>query len=269
MPDITLLLSLLKEFAWLGNWLFFMLAFVESAPFIGVFIPGASLISIGGFLSYQGYISAWDIIFFSTLGAILGDFFSYSLGRWGGDWIKNKKIINYGILRHGEIFFEEHGNKSVFWGRFFGPIRAIIPFIAGLSKMKQGSFIFWNISSAISWAMLNVSLGYFSGSLIISIFKKWSSGLSLIFVMFSIIATIYWFIKKKNQSIKTSFYNSSLQFTEKLKTYSWFINLNNRYTFIHDFFKEAKNPEVKLYSSFLSISLLIITYILILILDVF
>jgi undecaprenyl-diphosphatase len=269
MPDITLLLNLLKEFSWLGNWLFFVLAFIESAPFVGVFIPGASLISIGGFLAYQGYLNTWDIVLFSTIGAILGDFFSYSLGRLGGDWIKNNKIINYAILKHGEDFFQEHGNKSVFWGRFFGPIRAIIPFIAGLSKMKQGSFIFWNISSAISWAMLNVFLGYFSGSLIVSIFKRWSGGLSLILVMASIIATIYWFIKKRDQSIKTSFYNSSIKFVEKLHTYKWFIKLNNQYTFINDFFKETKHPEVKLYSSLLLISLLTITYILILVLDVF
>ena len=87
--------------------------------------------------------------------------------------------------------------------------------------------------------------------------------------MFSIIATIYWFIKKRDQSIKTSFYNSSIKFVEKLHTYKWFIKLNNRYTFIYDFFKETKHPEVKLYGSLLLISLLTITYILILILDVF
>lgn len=269
MPDITLLLNLLRNFAWLGNWLFFALAFVESAPFIGVLIPGATLISVGGFLASQNILNTWNIILFATAGAIVGDFFSYSLGRWGGNWIKDKKIINHTILKHGENFFIEHGNKSVFWGRFFGPIRAIIPFIAGLSRMKQGSFIFWNISSAICWAMLNVFLGYFSGSLIVSIFKKWSSGLSLILVMVSIIAVVYWFIKKKNQSIKTSFYNSSMKFTEKLHTYNWFKKLNNRYTFIADFFKETNHAEVKLYGSLLLISLLTITYILILILDVF
>ncbi|MFA6515387.1 MAG: DedA family protein [Candidatus Paceibacterota bacterium] len=269
MPNITLLLNLLKEFAWLGNWLFFVLAFIESAPFIGVFIPGSSLISIGGFLAYQGYLNTWDIILFSTIGAIIGDFFSYSLGRWGGRWLKNNKLINYSILKHGEDFFREHGNKSVFWGRFFGPIRAIIPFVAGLSKMKQRPFIIFNISSAISWAMLNVFLGYFSGSLIISIFKKWSSGLSLILTLVTIITIIYWFTKKRNQSLKTSFYNSSLSFAKKLHNYNWFIKLSNKYTFIPDFFKETKNAEVKLYGSLLITSFLIITYILILILDVF
>ena len=92
MPDINLLLNLLKEFAWLGNWLFFTLAFIESAPFVGMFIPGATLISVGGFLASQDVLNTWDIIIFATVGAIIGDFFSYSLGRWGGTWIKDKKI---------------------------------------------------------------------------------------------------------------------------------------------------------------------------------
>jgi undecaprenyl-diphosphatase len=269
MPDINLLLELLTKFAWLGNWLFFTLAFIESAPFIGVFIPGATLVSVGGFLASQGILKTWDIILFATLGAIVGDFASYSLGRFGGDWIKNNKIINKVILRHGEKFFNRHGNKSIFWGRFFGPIRAIIPFIAGLSRMKRGPFVFWNILSAICWSMLNVFLGYFSGTLIVSIFKKWSSGLSLILFTTLILVIIYWLIKKRGQSLKTSFKSNSLDFVNKLKTYEWFNKLSNRYIFINDFFRESKNPSEKLFGSVILFSFLILTYILILILDVF
>ena len=132
MPDVALLTHLLIKFAWLGDWLFLVLAFIESAPVIGVFIPGATLISVGGFLASQGILNVWDIIIFASVGAILGDFFSYSLGRWGGEWIKRKKLINRTLIHHGEKFFAKYGNKSIFWGRFFGPIRALITFIAGL-----------------------------------------------------------------------------------------------------------------------------------------
>jgi undecaprenyl-diphosphatase len=269
MQNVNLLLSLLKEFAWLGNWLFFVLAFIESAPFVGVLIPGATLISIGGFLASQGILNIWDIIMFATIGAIIGDFVSYSLGRFGGDWLKKNKIINHKILEHGETFFYRYGNKSVFWGRFFGPIRAIIPLIAGLSKMKKQPFIFWNILSAIGWAVLNVLLGYFSGALIITIFKKWSSGLTLILVIISLLVIIYWLIKKRGQSIKKSFYNSSIEFTKRLQVYNWFNKLNIKYPYIADYFRETKHAEQKLYGGVLITSLLIITYILILILDIF
>jgi membrane protein DedA with SNARE-associated domain len=269
MPDITLLLNLLTQFAWLGNWLFFTLAFIESAPFVGVLIPGSTLISIGGFLAHQKYLNMWDIIFFATLGAILGDFFSYSLGRWGGNWVKKKKIINQNILHHGEDFFNRHGNKSVFCGRFFGPIRAIIPFIAGLSNMKPSSFIFWNISSAICWAFLNVFLGYFSGTLIVSIFSKWSGGLTLILTIFTIFVIVYWMIKKRDKSLIDSFHHSSINFSKYLHRQNWFQKLSINYTFISDFYREGKNAEEKLFGSLLLSSFLISIYILILILDVF
>ncbi len=269
MTDISLLLNLLKEFAWLGNWFFFILAFIESAPFVGVIIPGASLISVGGFLAYQGFLNTWDIIIYSTLGAIFGDFFSYLLGRFGGNLIKNKKEKNYSLIRHGEDFFEQYGNKSVFLGRFFGPIRAIIPFIAGLSKMKYKPFIFWNIISAICWAFLNVFLGYFSGTIIVTIFKKWSSSLSLILFIILIILATYWIIKKKNKSIKHSFQASSYNFIQKLYTYNWFNKLNNRYIFIGTFFRESKHATEKIFGSVLVLSFLIIVYILIIILDIF
>ncbi|HAQ03090.1 hypothetical protein A2467_01110 [Candidatus Nomurabacteria bacterium RIFOXYC2_FULL_36_8] len=269
MPDLNLLLHLLTKFAWLGNWLFFTLSFVESAPFIGVFIPGATLISVGGFLASQGILQTWDIVIFSTLGAIIGDFFSYSLGRWGGKWMKDKKIINNTLLRHGEKFFNKYGNKSIFWGRFFGPIRAIIPFIAGVSKMKQRPFIFWNVLSGICWALLNVFLGYFSGSLVVTIFKKWSSGLSLILILVLTILILYFVVKKKGQSLKISFQKGSLDFVGYLNTKKWFHKFIARYHFISDFFTESKYPAEKLFGSFLIFSFLIFTYILILILDVF
>lgn len=269
MPDITLLLSLLTKFAWLGNWLFFTLAFIESAPFVGMFVPGATLISIGGFLASQDYLNTWDIIFFATIGAILGDFFSYSLGRWGGGWMKEKKVININILNHGEAFFNKYGNTSIFWGRFFGPIRAIIPFIAGLSRMKQGPFIFWNILSSICWAILNVFLGYFSGALLVTIFKKWSGRLSLSLILILVIAVLYWVVKKKGQSIKSSFSISSVKFVGFLNRQKWFNRLVAKYPFISYFLSDSKNAPEKLFGGTLIFIFLLIIYLLIIILDIF
>lgn len=269
MPDITFLSDILIKFAWLGNWIFFILAFVESAPFVGVFIPGATLVYVGGFLASQGLLNVWDILIFATLGAIVGDFFSYSIGRWGGDWVKRKKIINQNILDIGENFFNKYGHTSIFWGRFFGPVRAIIPFIAGLSRMKTRPFVFWNILSAIGWAMFNVFLGYFSGTIIVSIFKKWSGRLSIIIVIALVIFLIYWIIKKRGESIREHFHNKSINFTKRVHTYTWFQKLSVRFPVIPYFFNERKNAEKKFFGGFLISIFLLIIYLLIIILDVF
>lgn len=269
MPDINLLLNLVTKFAWLGNWIFLVLAFIESAPIIGIFIPGSTMIYIGGFLAAQGYFNPWDIVIFAIIGAILGDFFSYFTGRWGGEWINRKKIINQTIVKHGEDFFDKYGDKSIFIGRFFGPIRAIIPFIAGLGRMKPRPFIFWNVLSAIGWAFLNVFLGYFSGTLIVSIFKKWSGRLTIILILVSVAFVIYLILKKRGQSIKGYFKLKSQKFADLVNSYKWFKRLSVSYPFIPVFFKETKHAPEKLFGGFLVSILVIVLYLLIIILDVF
>jgi undecaprenyl-diphosphatase len=269
MPDVSLLVSLLVKFAWLGNWLFLVLAFIESAPFVGLFIPGATLISVGGFLASQGYLKTWDIIIFATIGAIAGDFASYLLGRYGGSWIKEKKIIKQSILDQGEDFFNRYGNKSVFFGRFFGPVRAVIPFIAGLAKMKAKPFIFWNVISSIGWATLNVFLGYFSGALLSPLFQKWSSRLSLVLILFLALGLIYWLTKKHGESLIASFRASSLIFSTSLRRLTWSKKLSQRYLIIDEFFKETKYANEKLFGGVLIFIFLLVVYLLIIILDVF
>jgi undecaprenyl-diphosphatase len=268
MPDINLLLGLLTKFDGLGNWFFFFLAFIESAPFVGVFIPGATLISIGGFLAYQDYLNPWKLIAFAALGAIAGDFFSYSLGRFGGDWIKNKKIISPQIIGRGEDFFRRYGNKSIFIGRFFGPIRAVIPFIAGVARMKRRPFIFWNVLSGISWAIVNVAAGYFSGTLIVPIYKKWSHRLSWILILLLMIAVIYWLVKRHGQSITTAFRRASLNFVERLNNYDWFQKLSAHYPIIPEFFRETNQAATKLFGTLLILAGLLLIYLLVTILDV-
>jgi membrane protein DedA with SNARE-associated domain len=67
-------------------------------------------------------------------------------------------------LQRGEAFFRRHGNKSVFLGRFMGPIRGIIPFIAGLLAMDKRAFLLWNVLSGVLWATAHVLAGYFLGN---------------------------------------------------------------------------------------------------------
>jgi hypothetical protein len=145
----------------------------------------------------------------------------------------------------------------------------VVPFIAGVSRMKQRPFILWNLLSAICWSVLNVFAGYFSGALVISIFKKWSSELNLILFTLAIIGVFYWFIKKRGKSIKESFLIGSLNFIKYLSRKEWFNKLVAKYPTIAEFFNESKYPAEKLFGSLIILSLLTSIYILTLILDVF
>lgn len=138
---------------------------MESLAFIGLFVPGTVFVVFMGFLAAQGNFHFIDVVIFAAFGAVFGDVVSFFIGSKGKNFFKKDFFIfRVSYIEKGERFFSRHGNKSVFLGRFLGPIRPIIPFIAGLVKMDFRRFLFWNILSAIGWATLYVSLGYFFGA---------------------------------------------------------------------------------------------------------
>jgi len=197
--------SLMLFFSNLGYWgylITFLASFLESMVFLGVIIPGAVLVVLAGAILPQGYFSLTVLIFIVTLGAILGDSLSYYLGTKGTKFFRNEnKLLKEEHLVQGKLFFEKYGSKSIAFSRFVGPLRAIVPFIAGLSGMNKAIFFFWNISSAILWALIHVLLGYFFGSNL-SIIKIFINNTTYIFglliFIFILIHIFKIYYKRKN-----------------------------------------------------------------------
>jgi membrane protein DedA with SNARE-associated domain len=103
----------------------------------------------------------------AVAGATLGDSVSYWIGRRFGGGIarlwpfsRNPEMLPAGIR-----FFERHGGKSVFIGRFFGPMRAVVPLAAGLMRMPRGWFWLTNVASALIWAPMLLFVGDAAGDL--------------------------------------------------------------------------------------------------------
>src|SRR5215475_10898245 len=137
-----------------SSWAFpvmFITSFGESFAFVSLLFPGTSILIVAGTLMSAG----------SLIGAVLGDSISFWLGqRFGGGigrvWPFTR---NPDLLPNGIRFFEKHGGKSVFIGRFFGPVRAVIPLAAGIMRMPRGRFWFANVTSAIVWAPMLLFAG--------------------------------------------------------------------------------------------------------------
>ncbi len=259
-------MDILAKFGWLGNWLFLFIALIECIPFLGSVFPGGTLIFIAGFLAAHGYFNVYDVLIFATLGALIGDYSGYALGRWGGNWLRRKNIIKAELITKGETFFNKYGAPSIFWGRFIGAARAIVPFIAGSTRMRQRTFFFWNFLGAIGWAITHVTLGYFSGNIIALVIHKWSRGLGLIILGAALVFFIYWLIKKHHQNIWRYYMRSSQKFTEKLFSLRWFQKLTGNYPIAGEILGSGIRPE-KIFGAFLISFILIILYILVLALD--
>ena len=162
---------LLDLVARLGDWSYLIIglaAALECAAFAGLLVPGESLVLASGFLAHRGVLGIDSVIVAAGLGAILGDNVGYQLGaHLGRGW----------LLRHGrrfgvterrvgraERFFARHGPKAVFVGRFVGFARALVPFVAGASRMPYRRFLVYDSIGAALWTVGFVLLGYVLGA---------------------------------------------------------------------------------------------------------
>ncbi len=132
----------------------FVVSFGESFVFISFAFPGTSVLIAAGALISAGDLQLWPVVVGAVAGAVLGDSISYWLGlRFGHLTETHWPFTRYPhVLPRGHDFFERHGVKSVFIGRFFGPLRAVIPLVAGITRMPSTRFWLANVLSALIWA---------------------------------------------------------------------------------------------------------------------
>ncbi|MBI2779346.1 MAG: LssY C-terminal domain-containing protein [Gammaproteobacteria bacterium] len=132
----------------------FLLSISESLLIVGLFVPGTIVMFGIGTLVATGSLELWETLGWATLGAIVGDGVSYWIGYYYKDRLRGMwPLRRYpGLVARGETFFLRHGGKSVLFGRFVGPVRPVIPTIAGMMGMSPMRFTVVNVASAVTWA---------------------------------------------------------------------------------------------------------------------
>ncbi len=137
-----------------GGLAVFLISVSESLAVVGLFIPGVAMMFGIGTLVAMGALDLWSTLAWAAAGAIVGDGISYWLGyhykdRLRGMWPFSRYPA---LMTRGESFFTRHGGKSVLFGRFVGPVRPVIPVIAGMLGMPPAQFLMVNVASAVAWA---------------------------------------------------------------------------------------------------------------------
>lgn len=143
----------------------FVVAAIESVAVLGLILPGTIMMSAVAFQAGQVDMNVYLMLVSGALGAVVGDSISYWLGK-----TQCHRIPRYwpfsqhpSWLRRGQKFFDRHGGLSILIGRFVGPVRPLIPMIAGMMRMPQSRFFVVNVVSAIGWAPLYLLPGYCVG----------------------------------------------------------------------------------------------------------
>lgn len=147
-----------------------MIQFILTYGYLAVFLvsifEGESMLILGGFAVYEGYLSIVPLFIAAFLGAVTGDMAWFLLGRYKG----HKLMHKYEWFRKyiGKPLKVIHAKPEVtaFALRFMYGFRHVIPFGLGMSSLPLKKFIFWNFLAAIVWVLVIGGAGYMFGDLL-------------------------------------------------------------------------------------------------------
>ncbi|GAB4142535.1 MAG: hypothetical protein Fur0024_5160 [Patescibacteria group bacterium] len=189
------LYQILFEFGYI---VIFIVIFFETALPFGFVLPGDAIAFSSGFLASQKIFNIWIIFFLVFLSAVLGDNFSYYIGKtFGMNFLNEKKnkFLKEEIILSVKNFYQKHGRKSIFLSRFVPFARSISPIISGATGTPYSRFFFFNTLSCLVWAIGTTFGGFLFGSFIsIEILKKY---LSIVFILILLILLAIKIFKNK------------------------------------------------------------------------
>jgi membrane protein DedA with SNARE-associated domain len=150
-----------------GSWALLLLFVLLTLESFGLPVPGETALIACSILASQGSLPIEAVLVVAIAAAIIGDNLGYWTARKGG----RKLLQRYRLTREysekylprSERFFEKHGGKTVFFGRFIAVLRVTAAWIAGLSHMHWWRFLAYNAAGGIVWATLVGLLAYFLG----------------------------------------------------------------------------------------------------------
>jgi membrane-associated protein len=147
-----------------GYPLLFLIVMCESG---GLPVPGETGLITAAVLASQGKLKIELVIALAALAAITGDNIGYAISRKTGRWLLERPGRFYRqrmrVIETGEPFFERHGPKAVFFGRFVLGLRVWASWLAGATRMHWRSFVLWNALGGITWATAVGLIAYYLG----------------------------------------------------------------------------------------------------------
>jgi membrane-associated protein len=171
-----------------------LLVFGEAALFIGFVLPGETSVIVAGVVASQGHINIGALCVLVVVAAIIGDSVGYAIGSRYGE-----RLMTLPVIRHRRVALERaleglrrRGPVYVFVGRFTAFLRAVMPGLAGMSKMHYRRFLIANALGGAIWGVGFTLLGYYAGHALTKIEKYASwAGLALLAIIIALVVTLH------------------------------------------------------------------------------
>ncbi len=182
----------------LAGFAVFLVSMAESMAIVGMIVPGVAMMFAVGALISTGSLSFWPTLCWAVAGAVVGDGVSFLIGRH----FRERLVSLWPFDRHPQMlergvgFFQRYGGKSVILGRFVGPIRAVIPLVAGMFGMQPSRFFLANLFSAFAWAPAYLLPGMLFGASL-ELASEVALRLVLLLVLLAtLLLFVFWIVKR-------------------------------------------------------------------------
>lgn len=176
-----------------------VLVFAEAAIFVGFVLPGETAVILGGVLASTHHLSLTALLVVVVAAAILGDTVGYEVGKHAGP-----RVLAAGPLRRhaarldgARELLRRRGGIAVLLARFTAFLRAVMPAMAGLSRMPYPRFLAWNAAGGLVWGVGVTLLGFFAGASYKKVEQALGRGSAVLLTVLVVVALVMWHRRRR------------------------------------------------------------------------
>jgi membrane protein DedA with SNARE-associated domain len=174
------------------------IVFLEDAVFVGFVVPGETVALLGGVAASLGHVPFAAVLVVVVVAAIIGDSVGFEVGRHlGGRVVRLRAFDRHrGRIGQAQDFLGRRGGSAVFLGRWTAFLRAVMPALAGMSKMHYPTFLAWNAAGGIAWGSVVVTAGYLAGRSYARVETWLGRGAAVAVAVIAVAALVVWQVRR-------------------------------------------------------------------------
>lgn len=194
----TITAQVLHAPVWLVLLVVGAVVFVEDALFVGFIVPGETVAILGGVAASLGHVPVAAVLVVVVVAAIVGDTVGFEVGRHLGGRVVRLRAFDRHRQRidQAQDFLGRRGGSAVFLGRWTAFLRAVMPALAGMSKMHYPTFLAWNAAGGIAWGSVVVTAGYLAGRSYARVEAWLGRGAGIAVAVIAVVALVVWQVRR-------------------------------------------------------------------------
>jgi membrane protein DedA with SNARE-associated domain len=194
----TITAQVLHAPVWLVLLVVGAVVFVEDALFVGFIVPGETVAILGGVAASLGHVPVAAVLVVVVVAAIVGDTVGFEVGRHLGGRVVRLRAFDRHRQRidQAQDFLGRRGGSAVFLGRWTAFLRAVMPALAGMSKMHYPTFLVWNAAGGIAWGSVVVTAGYLAGQSYARVETWLGRGAAVVVGLVVVAALVVWQVRR-------------------------------------------------------------------------